>query len=170
MQLFEFDSSKSCRPRVPTLGRSRNSAKPRASWLGRVAHSSQWRIQEILRAGFAEICGLVEKKNWLQRAFGEFAEAQRCRNLSFRQSSQWIPNRWAACAGSRADSIRERKDRGADDGRDGALRARIKFADTFDRVAQKFDTNGPRSFGRENVDNPAANGKLAREFDHFLRA
>ena len=55
------------------------------------------------------------------------------------------------------------------DGRNGALRARIEFADTFDRVAEQLDPDRARRFGRENIHDAAANGELPGQFNH-LRA
>ena len=73
----------------------------------------------------------------------------------------------AGLIGRRDGPFGERKQRGADDGRDRALGARVEFADGFDGVAEEFDADGARRFGGEDVDDAAADGELAGEFDHF---
>ena len=61
-----------------------------------------------------------------------------------------------------AKKFGERQQRGAFHGIGGTLRIGIECADGFDRVAEKLDANGLRRFGRENVDDAAANGELSR--------
>ena len=70
-------------------------------------------------------------------------------------------------AGSGNTPLRERKNRGFHNRRNRALRTRVKFADGFDGVAEKFKANGTRRFRREYIDDSAADGKLAGKFDHF---
>ncbi len=53
------------------------------------------------------------------------------------------------------------------DGGYGALGARIEFANTFDSVTEKLNANGARRFGRENVNDAAANGELSGKLNHF---
>src|SRR5207253_3139368 len=51
--------------------------------------------------------------------------------------------------------------------RDGALCARVEFADRLDRVAEEFDTNRAWRLRGENVDDAAADRELARHLDHL---
>ena len=82
----------------------------------------------------------------------------------FSQAASSLP--WSLF-GRRDGPFGERQERGADDGRDRTLRARVEFADGFDGVAEKFDADGTLRFGREDVDDAAADGELAGELDHF---
>ena len=61
----------------------------------------------------------------------------------------------------------EREDGRANDGRDGALRTCVEFADGFDSVAEKLDADRARGLGRKKVHDAAALRELAGHFDHF---
>ena len=63
--------------------------------------------------------------------------------------------------------FRERQERGAIHGRDGALRARIEFANRFDGVTKQLDSDGARRFRGKDVDDAAAHRELSWQFDHF---
>ena len=63
-----------------------------------------------------------------------------------------------------AGKFREREKSGALDGIRRTLRAGIERANGFDRVAEKLDADGLRSFGREDVNDAAAHGELAGHF------
>ena len=69
--------------------------------------------------------------------------------------------------GARNGPLGEREQRGAHDRSDGALGARVEFADGFDGVAEEFDAHGALRFGGEEIDDAAAHCELAGEFDHF---
>ena len=56
----------------------------------------------------------------------------------------------------------ERQEGGALDGAGGSLGGGIVGANGLDGVAEKFDTDGLQRFGRIDVDDAAADGKLAR--------
>ena len=73
----------------------------------------------------------------------------------------------AGLVGRRDGPFGEREQSCADDWGDRALGARVEFADGFDGVAEEFDADGALGFGGEDVDDAAANGELAGEFDHF---
>ena len=63
-----------------------------------------------------------------------------------------------------AEKLGERQKHGAFDGICGTLRIGIECADGFDRVSQKLDANGLGRFGRENIEDAAANGVLSGHF------
>src|SRR5580692_10072799 len=122
---------------------------------------------EKLFAGFAEGGRLVEKDDGLEGAFGEFEERTATSVTIATEPRARLPGLSFLAARSGHAPFRKWKDGGFGDGRNGALGARIEFANGFDRIAEKFDAHWAWSFGREDVDDAAADGELARKFNHF---
>jgi hypothetical protein len=121
----------------------------------------------MLPGGFAEVDGLVEEHERLEGTLGEFEERGCARFPAATDPAGWFPVESFVAAGGGDAPFGERKNGGFDDGSDGALGARIKFANAFDGIAEKLETNRTGCFGGEDVDDAAANGELAGEVDHF---
>jgi hypothetical protein len=122
---------------------------------------------EMLAGCFAEVDGLIEEDERLERTLGKFKERGGACFPAAANPAGGFPVQDFVAAGSGDAPLGERKNGGFDDGSDGTLGAGIKFANALDGVAEKFETNGTRCFGRENVDDAATNSELAREVDHF---
>ncbi len=107
-------------------------------------------VREMLCDGLAERGGLVEEDDWAQRAFGEFEQRALPRFGSRAEVRGIFPGGFFGAVGffgRRDGPLGERQQCRSNDWRDGALRARIEFADGLDGVAEKFDSNGALRFG-----------------------
>ena len=123
-------------------------------------------IEEFF-ASFAEGGRLVEKDDGLEGAFGEFEERAASGIAIATEPRARLPGFSFLASRGRNTPFREWKDGGFGDRRNGALGARVKFANGFNGIAEKFDADGARGFGREDVDDAATHGELARKFNHF---
>src|SRR5882757_5333832 len=121
-------------------------------------------VGEELPNAFEDAGGFVEEDDWSERAGSEFEQAVLSRVLFWPPVRRKVP-RFRRLGGH--GPFGERKNGGANDGCDGALRARVKLADGFDGVAEQFDADGAWRFRRENIHDAAALRKLAGHFDHF---
>src|SRR5258708_29676376 len=116
---------------------------------------------------FAERQWLIEKNKWFQGAFREFKEGAAARFRGAAHPASRLPLFGFLAAGGGDAPFRERQDGGFVHRGDRALRARIEFTHRLDRVAEEFDANGAQRFRRKNVNNSAADSKLAGEVHHF---
>src|SRR5438128_9373420 len=121
-------------------------------------------VGEELTGGFEHRDGFVEKYDWFQRARRKFEETMLSGFFFWPPIRRKIP-RFGRVGGN--GPLRERKDSGANDGSDGALRARVKFANGLNGVAEQFDADGARRFRREKVHDTAALRELAGHLHHF---
>jgi len=117
--------------------------------------------------GFAESLRLVEKDDGTQGGFGEFEDGGSGGFCGCADPCAGFPVFGLFAAGGGHGPFGEREDGGFVYGGDGTLGAWLEFADGFDGVTEEFNADGARSFGREDVDDAAADGELAGEFDGF---
>src|SRR5215471_2559371 len=115
---------------------------------------------EMLAGGFAKVDGLVEEHNRFEGTFGEFEERGGAGLPAAADPAAGFPVEGFVAAAGGNTPFGERKNGGLHHGGDGALGAWIEFANAFDGVAEKFEPNRTGRFGREDVDDPAANGEL----------
>src|SRR5579859_1333219 len=121
-------------------------------------------VGEELAGAFEDGGGLVEKNDWFERTGREFEKAV-LGGFFFRPPiRRKVPEFGGVCGHG---PFGEGKNGGADDGSDGTLGARVKFADGFDRVAKQLDADGARRFGRKKINDAAALRELAGHLDHF---
>ncbi len=121
-------------------------------------------IGKILPRGFQHSGRLIEKDDGLQRAGREFQEIV-LRGVFFRSPiGRQIPG-FGCIHGN--GQFRERKDGCTNDRRNRTLRARVKFADGLDSVAEKLDADRAWRFRRKKIHDAAALRELAGHFHHF---
>ncbi len=126
-------------------------------------------VGEMFVGGFVGVWRLVEKDDGAKRAFRELETKSFVRRRRAGRSRNEFPRaRGGGLAGGGSiGPLGEGKHGGADNWSDGALSARVEFADGFDGVAEKFDADGALGLRGEELDDAAADGELAGELDHF---
>src|SRR5580704_5767436 len=121
-------------------------------------------VRQMFFCGVAQVLRFVQKDNWFERAFSKFEERTLAALLGRSEERGCLPGRgWRLCCADQRGYVPfgERQERGALDRRDGALRARVKFAHRLDGVSQKLDSYRARCFGGKYVHDAAAHGELA---------
>ena len=169
-ELFEIDLGGFCECERRIVVRSRNNVRRWGRWPGRGARSFRWLGRDVLRRLRGGRRG-SSRKTMGRRELSESSKSEAVpasvrgpKKEGFSQAASSSPRAWS---GGGTDHSASGSKVGADDWGDRALGARVEFADGFDGVAEEFDADGALGFGGEDVDDAAADGELAGEFDHF---
>ena len=124
---------------------------------------------EMLGSGLTQRLRLIKEDDRAERTFCQLKQ-RACAGFAGGAKVRWcFPGGFVqvCLVGCGDRPFRQRQERGANNGGDRPLGARVKFANGFDGVAKQLNADGASRFRRENIDDATAHGELARQLYHF---